>query len=191
MKKHPHTEAWYVDFDGRNNEMVLDVTGNDPFVATITFVGYQVKRILVDCGSVVEILHWDAFRQMKLNETHLENEMPFFGFANQEVKGSITLPFIIGDGEHIVIEMVEFLAVDHPSAYIARFGCPIMCMMRMIVATFCMKKKYPSPTYLANCPKCGDILLEHFQIIGGMVDGTPPRTNVAARISPPHVVILP
>ncbi|MFQ6659215.1 hypothetical protein Gotur_028202 [Gossypium turneri] len=89
-------------------------------------------------------------------EDHVQ-EMSMDGYL--EVKGSITLPFIIGNGEHIVIEMVDFSAVDHPSAYIARFGCPIMCMMRMIVATFC-----------------------------GMVDGTPPRTNVAARISPPHTL---
>lgn len=69
-----------------------------------------------------------------------------YGFVNHpvKVKGSITLPVTMGDGEHMTTEYVQLFVVDHPMASNTIFGCSIMRMARMVVATFCINTKFPT-----------------------------------------------
>lgn len=67
---------------------------------------------------------------MGLKDLALRKGNPIYGFANQLISmmSSITLLVTLGDGEHIVTEMVEFLANDYPIAYNVIFKRPIMRM---------------------------------------------------------------
>ncbi|KAH1097936.1 hypothetical protein J1N35_014857, partial [Gossypium stocksii] len=78
-----------VDFSNEDEELVCDEEGNDPMVVSIVIAGFEVKRILVDSGSVVE-------------EKALKRASPLYGSKNHpiEVKGGITLTVTLGDGEH-------------------------------------------------------------------------------------------
>ncbi|KAK5842532.1 hypothetical protein PVK06_004904 [Gossypium arboreum] len=63
-----------------------------------------------------------------------------------KVKGSITLPVILGDGEHTTIEYIQFYMVNYLMPYNAIFGRPIMRMARMVIAIFYMKIKFSTKT---------------------------------------------
>ncbi|KAK5846637.1 hypothetical protein PVK06_002933 [Gossypium arboreum] len=96
-------------------------------------------------------LHGDpkeAFQKMGLKEKALKKASPLYSFTNHpaEVKGSITLPVTLRDDEHTTTKYVQFFVVDHPMAYDVIFGRPIIRMERMIIATLCMKIKFPTKT---------------------------------------------
>ncbi|KAK5825472.1 hypothetical protein PVK06_020309 [Gossypium arboreum] len=109
---------------------------------------FKVKRIFVDSGKAVEVSSWNAYRKIRLKEQALSKASPFYGFANHpnEVKGSITLSFILGDDKHTTTEYVQFHVIDHLMAYNAIFGRPTMRMKNMVIATFCMKIKFLKKT---------------------------------------------
>lgn len=66
-----------------------------------------------------------------------------YGFVNHpiEVKGTITLPVSLGDDEHTTKECVQFYVVDHLMTY-----RPIMRMEKIVIATYCIKIKFPIST---------------------------------------------
>ena len=121
--KRPKHSDWSISFNEDDTELLSD-QGNDPIVVSATIGNYHVHRILIDNGSTVEILQWDAFLRMGFTADDLIPSPPIYGFANQPkpVKGTVNIPVTIGDGEHTVNAMVDFLVVDQPSAYNAIFG---------------------------------------------------------------------
>ncbi|KAK5845271.1 hypothetical protein PVK06_001440 [Gossypium arboreum] len=98
-------------------------------------------------SSIVEILTTKAFHQMGLKDLQLKLTSPLYGFSNQpiEIKGSIVLLVVLGNGDHITTKMVEFLLVVHPSTSNVIFGRSIMRVMKLVVAMFCMVVKFPTP----------------------------------------------
>ncbi|KAH1072011.1 hypothetical protein J1N35_024339 [Gossypium stocksii] len=91
---------------------VCDEEENDPMVVTTTIAEFKVKMILVDSGSVVEVLTWDMYQKMGLKEQALKKVSSLYDFANHPAK----------DGEHTTVEYVQFFVIDHPMACNAIFG---------------------------------------------------------------------
>ncbi|KAH1129317.1 hypothetical protein J1N35_000695 [Gossypium stocksii] len=114
-------------------------------VVSAIVVDLKVKKILVDSGSIVEVLSWEAYRKMGLKEHPLSKASKLYGFMNNpiEVKGSITLPITLGDGTHTTTAYVQFYVVEHLITYNAIFGRLMMRMERMVVTIFCVKIKFP------------------------------------------------
>ncbi|KAH1121439.1 hypothetical protein J1N35_004599, partial [Gossypium stocksii] len=139
---------WIVKFGNGNKKLVHDEKGNDPMVVSTIITVFEVKRILIDSGSVIEVLFWEVYQKMGLKEQALSKASLLYGFANHpiEVKGSITFPVTLGDGEHTTMKYVHFFFVDYPMAHNVIFGKPIMRMAKMVVATFYMKIKFPTRT---------------------------------------------
>ncbi|TYG45460.1 hypothetical protein ES288_D11G175400v1 [Gossypium darwinii] len=123
-------------------------TGNDPLVVSSTIASFQVKRILIDSCSEVEVLSWQAFKQFGLKDSTLRQASSIYGFSNHpiEVRGFMVLPLVLGDDEHTVMKMVEFSVVNNTTASNIIFGWPLMKMVKMVVATFCLKVKFPTST---------------------------------------------
>ena len=98
---------------------IVEDNGNDPIVVSTIINTFLVERKLIDNGSVVKVLMWKAFQKMGLDENQLKLVGLIYGFSNQPIKakGVITLPVTIGQGEHTVIIMADFLVVDQPSTY--------------------------------------------------------------------------
>ena len=109
---------------------------------------FLVEKILVDDGSAVKILMYEAFKKMGLDESLLRSTGPIYGFANQpiNVKGLITLPIILGQGDNKVTIPIDFLVVDLPSAYNAIIGRPLMKQTSMVTAVYCLTVKFLTPT---------------------------------------------
>ncbi|KAH1056372.1 hypothetical protein J1N35_034437 [Gossypium stocksii] len=127
-----------------NDELIHNNDGNDPMVVSIEIVGFEVKRILVDSGSTVKVLSSGAYKKMSLKEQSLSIANVLYGFVNYPVKvrGTITLPITLGDDEHTTTKCIQFYLVDHPIAYNAIFGRPIMRMANIVMVTYCMKIKF-------------------------------------------------
>lgn len=103
-----------------------------------------MKRILVDDGAAVEILLWESFKAMHFDEGYLRPKKPVFGFANQSVavKGQVTLPVKLGQGENQVTVFVDFIVIDQPLGYKAIIGHPRMKKTNMVIAVFCLMIKF-------------------------------------------------
>ena len=69
---------------------------------TIRIGGYDVKRVLVDQGSEVEIMYPDLYKGLNLKPKDLEiYDSPLMGFNGRMVvpRGMIRLPIQAGDEE--------------------------------------------------------------------------------------------
>ena len=74
--------------------------GNDLIAVSAIISTFLVERILVDDGSVVEVLMWKAFKEMGLDESQLRPTRLIYDFSNPliKVKGIITLLIMLGHG---------------------------------------------------------------------------------------------
>ena len=71
-------------------------------MVTIRIGGYDVKRVLVDQGSEVEIMYPDLYKGLNLKPKDLEiYDSPLMGFNGRMVvpRGMIRLPIQAGDKE--------------------------------------------------------------------------------------------
>ena len=103
---------------------------------------YDVKRVLVDQGSNVEIMYFDLFKGLRLRSKDLTcYDSPLIGFDGKIVfsKGQIRLPIQTGTK---VVE-VNFIVVDAYSPYTAIVGRPWLHAMGAVPSTLHLKVKYP------------------------------------------------
>ena len=107
---------------------IIDNDGNDPIIIFAIINNFGVDKILVDDGSAVEVLIYDAFKKMNLDKSLLRLARSIYDFANQpiKVKGLINLPITLGTRDNVVMKEAELLIVDQPSTYNAIIDRPLM-----------------------------------------------------------------
>ena len=96
---------------------------DDELLITLRIGGYNVKRVMVDRGSVAEIMYPDLYKGLKLKPKDLlPYSSPLMSFNGKLVipKGMIRLP--IQTGPEIV--EVNFIVVNTYSPYTAIVGRP-------------------------------------------------------------------
>ena len=96
---------------------------DDALVITLRIGGYDVKRVMVDQGSVAEIMYPDLYKGLGLKPEDLTTySLPLVSFKGKMVvpKGHIRLPVQVGT---YVVE-VDFIVVDAFSPYTAIMGRP-------------------------------------------------------------------
>ena len=116
---------------------------NDALVITLRIGGYDVKRVMVDQGSAVEIMYPDLYKGLGLKPEDLTiYSSPLVSFKGKMVvpKGQIRLPVQAGTN---VVE-VDFIVVDAFFPYIAIIGRPWLHSLGAVSSTFHQKVKYPS-----------------------------------------------
>ena len=74
-------EDWQINFF-LYEENIIDDDGNDPIVISAVFNNFEIDKILVDDGSAVEVLIYDAFKKMNLDESLLSLARSIYNFAN-------------------------------------------------------------------------------------------------------------
>ncbi|XP_028060640.1 uncharacterized protein LOC114264247 [Camellia sinensis] len=108
---------------------------NDALVVTLRVKDFDIKRILIDQGSSVEIMYYDAFKQMKLEDKDLAPATsPLVGFNSQLEWpiGKIILPVKAGS----VVKQVEFWVLKVPSTYNLILGRGWLHAMQAVASTF-------------------------------------------------------
>ena len=87
----------------------------DALVIKAMMANNNVYRILVDNGSSVDILYYQAFQRMGLRDRDLRpSSNPIYGFIGDSVVpvGVITLPLTVGEYPRESCMMADFLVID-------------------------------------------------------------------------------
>ena len=112
-------------------------------VVTLRIGGYDVRRVLVDQGSAIEIMYTDLYKRLNLKSKNLTAyESPLISFEGKTIipKGQIRLP-IQTDSE--IVEL-DFIVADSYSPYIAIVARPWLHALGAVSSTLHQKVKYPS-----------------------------------------------
>ncbi|XP_030974789.1 uncharacterized protein LOC115994697 [Quercus lobata] len=115
----------------------------DALVVTLRIGGYDVKRVLVDQGSAVEVMYSELYKGLNLKQEELSPyDSPLVSFEGKIVipKGMIRLP-VQTDSD--VVE-VNFIVVDVYSPYTAIVARPWLHALGAVSTTLHQKVKYPS-----------------------------------------------
>ena len=116
---------------------------DDALVVTLRIGGFDVKRVLVDPGSAVEVMYPDLYKGLNLKlEDLMAYNSPLVSFEGKTVipKGQIRLPIQTGSE---VME-VDFIVVDVYSPYTAIVARPWLHALGAVSSTRHQKVKYPS-----------------------------------------------
>ncbi|XP_020262776.1 uncharacterized protein LOC109838768 [Asparagus officinalis] len=126
----------------------VETPHDDPLVITATINGYQVKRIMVNTGSSVDVLYTSAFDQIGIHRSHLQPcRAPLIGFTGHSLlpEGMITLPMTLGAPPKQVIAQIQFLVIDLKSAHNIILGRTTLHSLRFIASTYHQILKFPTP----------------------------------------------
>ncbi|XP_030930806.1 uncharacterized protein LOC115956627 [Quercus lobata] len=116
---------------------------DDALVVTLRIGGYNVKRVLVDQGSAVEVMYPNWYKGLNLKPEDLSPyDSPLVSFEGKIVtpKGMIRL-LVQTDSD--VVE-VNFIVVDVYSPYTAIVARPWLHALGAVPSTLHQKVKYPS-----------------------------------------------
>ena len=97
----------------------------DAMVIKENIVGWEISRVLVNSGSLADIIFVNAFDQMKLNRKQLQPlDSPLVDFGGKKIEalGKISLPISFGDRKNTRTEHLTFDVVDLHYPYNAIFG---------------------------------------------------------------------
>ncbi|KAI9078542.1 hypothetical protein K1719_039480 [Acacia pycnantha] len=111
----------------------------DGLVITGILVNCRVKRIFVDAGSSADILSWEAFKRMSLDQEDLKPcKTTLIGFNGEQSrpKGFIDLRFTLGTRDAFRSERVRFIVADFVSPYNIILGRPTIHKWDMLVSTY-------------------------------------------------------
>ena len=112
-------------------------------MVTLRIDGYDVKRVMVDQGSVAEIMYPDLYKGLDLKPKDLTTySSPLVNFEGKVVvpEGQIRLPMQAGTN----VIKVNFIVVDAFSPYTAIMGKPWLHFLGAVSSTLHQKVKYPS-----------------------------------------------
>ena len=115
---------------------------DDALVITLRIGGYDVKRVMMDQGSAVEIMYPDLYKGLNLRAEDLTPySSPLVSFKGKIIipKGQIKL--FVQTGSEVV--EVDFIVVDAYSPYTAIVAKPWLHTLGVVSSTLYQKVKYP------------------------------------------------
>lgn len=130
----------------------------DALVITTRIGTNNVKKVLIDNGSSVDILYYSAYSRMDLGDRKLDNSRsnPMYGFTGNEVKviGTIDLPVLFGSPPCQSWQIVKFLVINTTSSYNAILGRTTIAALKTITSITHLKMKFPTEFGIGEV--CGD-----------------------------------
>ena len=99
----------------------------DVLVVTAKVANSFIHKILVDNGSPVNILYWDAYQKTRLTWANLSpTTSPLYRFSGDHVvpEGTIKLVVTLGEHPRVAMIMTKFLAVNYLSTFNGVLGKP-------------------------------------------------------------------
>ena len=116
---------------------------DDALVVTLKIGGYNVKRVLVDQGSAVEIIYPDLYKGLNLKLGNLTAyNSPLVSFEGKTVIPKSQIRLLIQTDSKIV--EVDFIVVDSYSLYTAIVARPWLHALGSVSSTLYQKVKYSS-----------------------------------------------
>ena len=129
---------------------------DDALLITFRIGDYDMKRVMVDGGSAVEIMYSNLYKGLKLKQEDLmPYSSPLMSFDGKLVipKGMIRLPIQIGPE---IVE-VNFIVVDTYSPYTAIVDRPWHYTLGAVASSLHQKVKFPSGDQVLEIHDCQPI----------------------------------
>ena len=127
---------------------------NNALLITLRIGDYDVKRVMVDGGSVTEVMYPDLYKRLGLKpEDLMPYNSPLMNFNGKLVipMGMIRLPIQTG----LEIVEVNFIVVDTYSPYTAIVGSrPWLHTLRVVASSLHQKLKFPSGDQVLEIRGC-------------------------------------
>ena len=119
----------------------------DALVITAMMANNNVHRILVDNGSSVDILYYQAFQKIGLKASDLKpSPNPVHSFTGDSITpmGVISLPMTVGEYPKKSCVMLDFLVIDQPSALNVVLGRPSLKALKAITSIYHLLMEFPT-----------------------------------------------
>ena len=134
---------YFLEEDARGVKQPHD----DPLVIMVMIQGFNTRRVLVDNGSLADIIYLSTFQQLKVDQKRLHPfDSPLVNFSGDKVypRGIVTLTVTAGSHPFQVTNRHNFLVVDSPSSYNVTIGRPTLNRWKAATSTYCWKVKFPT-----------------------------------------------
>lgn len=108
---------------------VIETQHNDPLVISVRLNRYNVRQVLEDTGTSVNLLTLEVFNKLGLDKNNLTKvSYPLVGLGDKTVAmlGTINLSLVLGDKKHNRELYAEFAVVDISFAYNVMIDLPIL-----------------------------------------------------------------
>ncbi|XP_065638679.1 uncharacterized protein LOC136071388 [Quercus suber] len=116
---------------------------DDALVITLRIGGYDVKRVMVDQGSAMEIMYPDLYKGLGLKPQDLTPyNSPLASFEGKAVTPKVQICLPVQTSSEVV--EVDFVVVDVYSPYMAIVARPWLHALGAVSSTLHQKVKYPS-----------------------------------------------
>ena len=102
---------------------------DDLLVIMLMIEGFKTRRVLVDNGSLADIIYLSAFQQLKVDSKRFRPfKSPLVGFSGDKVYpwGIVMLTVTTGLYPFQVTNKHNFLVIDSPSSYNVIIGRPTL-----------------------------------------------------------------
>ncbi|XP_074341808.1 uncharacterized protein LOC141679197 [Apium graveolens] len=123
---------------------------NEALVVTLYIFDNEVRRMLINNGSSVNILFKHTVDRMKLGSVRSNEfrEDPLYGFENNlvPIQGTIYLSVIFGSAPNQVTHVIKFYVINTPSSYNGIIGRSALTRIQAITSISHLKIKFPTPT---------------------------------------------
>lgn len=130
----------------------------DALVITTRIGANNVKKVLIDNGSSVDILYYSAYSRMDLGDRKIDNAKisPLYGFTRNEVKviGTVDMPVLFGSPPCKSWQIVKFHVINAMSSYNAIMGRTTLTALKAITSITHLKMKFPTEFGVGEV--CGD-----------------------------------
>lgn len=110
-------------------DRVAESSHNDPLVVSVRLNKYEIKRMVIDTRSSVNLMIFEVYNKLGLDKNRLTKvSYPLVRLEDKivAVLGTVNLLFMLGDEKHKREICTEFVAVDIPLAYNVILGCSIL-----------------------------------------------------------------
>jgi hypothetical protein len=117
-------------------------------VIEVNIAGWVIGKVLVDNGSLVDILFLKTFEKMNLSQHMLDPpEYPLQGFGGKPIKpvGKISVPVSFGNLDNARTENLTFDVVNIYHPYLAIFGRGFMNKFDVVIRQQFLSMKMPTP----------------------------------------------
>ncbi|KAF2545788.1 hypothetical protein F2Q70_00020918 [Brassica cretica] len=117
---------------------------NDLLVIELTIRDIDVARVLIDTGSLADIIFKDTLEKMGIDQFEIvKYPSPLLGLSGETTMAYRSINLAVRAGT--VTRVTEFLVVDRPASYNVIMGTPWLNAMRAITSTYHLCLKFPTP----------------------------------------------
>ncbi|XP_023926907.1 uncharacterized protein LOC112038331 [Quercus suber] len=143
IPKNDEPDIVFSERDSRNIRQLHD----DPLVIMLKVEEFNIHWVLIDKGSLVDIIYLRVFQQMKLDKKRIRPfTSPLVSFTRDRIvpRDIVTLSMIARTYPTQVTKEIDFLIVDCPSTYNIILGRPVLNRLRAMTSTYHLKVKFPT-----------------------------------------------